>query len=70
MPRRYPADFRRKVTGPDRVRKTGRRGRRTTGTTAQTVYNWRNQDQIDRGLRARVSTALSASTTRCADTAP
>jgi transposase-like protein len=30
------------------------------GMTAQTVYNWRNQDQIDRGLRAGVSTSESA----------
>jgi transposase-like protein len=25
----------------------------------QTIYNWRNQDQIDRGLRAGVSTSES-----------
>ena len=30
------------------------------GITAQTVYNWRNQDQIDRGIRAGVSTSESA----------
>ena len=29
------------------------------GITAQTVYNWRNQDQIDRGVRAGVSTSES-----------
>jgi transposase-like protein len=30
------------------------------GVTAQTVYNWRNQDQIDRGVRAGTSTRESA----------
>ena len=30
------------------------------GVTAQTIYNWRNQDQVDRGLRAGVSSAESA----------
>ncbi len=30
------------------------------GITAQTVYNWRNQDQIDRGVREGVSTSESA----------
>jgi transposase len=30
------------------------------GVTAQTIYNWRNQDQIDRGERPGVTTAESA----------
>ena len=30
------------------------------GVSDQTIYNWRNQDQIDRGLRAGVSTVESA----------
>lgn len=30
------------------------------GITAQTVYSWRNQDQIDRGIRAGISTKESA----------
>ena len=33
------------------------------GITAQTVYNWRNQDQVDRGLRAGMSTGESAALT-------
>jgi transposase-like protein len=33
------------------------------GITAQTVYNWRNQDQIDRGLRVGSSTSESAELT-------
>ena len=33
------------------------------GLTAQTVYNWRNQDEIDRGLRAGLSTGESAELT-------
>jgi transposase-like protein len=30
------------------------------GVSDQTIYNWRNQHQIDRGLRAGVSTSESA----------
>lgn len=30
------------------------------GVTGQTIYNWRNQDLADRGLRPGVSTAESA----------
>lgn len=33
------------------------------GITAQTVYNWRNQDRIDRGVRAGISTSESAGLT-------
>jgi transposase-like protein len=33
------------------------------GITAQTVYNWRNQDQIDRGIRGGMSTSESAELT-------
>ena len=33
------------------------------GNTAQTVYNWRNQDQVDRGVRTGVSTRESAELT-------
>ena len=29
------------------------------GVTGQTIYNWRNQDLLDRGLRPGVSTAES-----------
>lgn len=30
------------------------------GVTAQSIYNWRNQDQVDRGLRAGVITTETA----------
>jgi len=30
------------------------------GVSDQTIYNWRNQDRIDRGLRAGMSTVESA----------
>ena len=36
---------------------------RQLGLTAQTVYNWRNQDQIDRGIRGGMSTSESAELT-------
>ena len=63
MPRRYPVEFRRKVL--DLIEK----GRPVAeiadqlGITAQTVYNWRNQNQVDRGLRAGASTSESAELT-------
>lgn len=49
MPRRYPAEFRRRAL--DLVRQ----GRRVTDVAAelgighQTIYNWRRQERIDRG---------------------
>lgn len=51
MPRRYPPEFRRKVL--DLIAS----GRKVTevacdlGVSGQTIYNWRNQDRIDRGER-------------------
>ena len=36
---------------------------RQLGITAQTVYNWRKQDQIDRGKRAGLSTTEPAELT-------
>ena len=52
MPRRYPVEFRRKVLDLIEAGKPVAEIAEQLGITAQTVYNWRNQDQIDRGLRA------------------
>lgn len=60
MPRRYPVEFRRKVL--DLIEA----GRPVTDlalglrVSDQTIYNWRRQDEIDRGLRAGLSTKESA----------
>ena len=60
MPRRYPVEFRRKVLDLIEAGKPVAEIAEQLGITAQTVYNWRNQDWIDCGLRAGVSTSESA----------
>lgn len=60
MPRRYPIEFRRNVLDLIDAGKPVVEIAVQLGITAQTVYNWRNQDQIDRGIRAGVSTSESA----------
>jgi transposase-like protein len=55
--RGYPAEFRRRVL--DLVA-AGRRVAEVAedlGITEQTIYNWRRQDRIDRGVEAGLSTA-------------
>jgi transposase len=63
VPRRYPVEFRRKVLDLIEAGKPVAEIAVQLGVTAQTVYNWRNQDQIDRGLRAGMSTTESAELT-------
>ena len=63
MPRRYPVEFRRKVLDLIEAGKPVAEIAVQLGMTAQTVYNWRNQDQIDRGIRAGMSTSESAGLT-------
>ena len=69
MPRRYPVAFRRKVLDLIEAGRLVAENAVQLGTTEQTVYNWRNQDRIDRGLRVWVSTSesapASASAARC-----
>lgn len=60
MPRGYPVEFRRKVLDLIEDGKPVAEIAAQLGITAQTVYNWRNQDQIDRGVRAGMSTRESA----------
>ena len=59
MPRKYPNEFRRKVLDLVEAGKPVAEIASELGVTGQTIYNWRNQDQIDRGLRPGVSTAES-----------
>ena len=63
MPRRYPVEFRRKVLDLIEAGKPVAEIAEQLGITAQTVYNWRNQDQVDRGIRAGLSTSESAELT-------
>ena len=63
MPRRYPVEFRRKVLDLIEAGRPVAEIAEQLGITAQTVYNWRNQDQVDRGLRAGLSTSESAELT-------
>lgn len=63
MPRRYPVEFRRKVLDLIAAGKPVAEVAAQLGITAQTIYNWRNQDQIDRGQRAGTSTGESAELT-------
>jgi transposase-like protein len=60
VPRRYPVEFRRKVLDLINAGRPVAEVAAELGITAQTVYNWRNQDEIDRGLRSGVSTSESA----------
>ena len=60
MPRRYPVEFRRKVLDLIEAGKPVAEIAVQLGITAQTVDNWRNQDQIDRGVRVGLSTKESA----------
>jgi transposase len=58
--RKYPVEFRRKVLDLIEAGKPVAEIAAQLGITAQTVHNWRNQDQIDRGLRGGTSTSESA----------
>ena len=63
MPKRYPAEFRRRVL--DLVAE----GRKVTqvaqdlGLSAQTIYSWRRQQDIDAGQRPGLTTAEAAELT-------
>jgi transposase len=59
VPRRYPVGFRRKVLDLIEAGRPVAEIAAQLGVSDQTIYNWRNQDQIDRGLRAGVSTSES-----------
>lgn len=59
MPRRYPNEFRRKVLDLVEAGKRVAEIAEQLGVTGQTIYTWRNQDLIDRGLRPGITTAES-----------
>ena len=55
MPRRYPVEFRRKVLDLIEAGRPVVEIAEQLGVSDQTIYNWRNQDRIDRGLRSGVT---------------
>jgi len=59
VPRRYPNEFRRKVLDLVEAGKRVAEIADQLGVTGQTIYTWRNQDLIDRGLRPGITTAES-----------
>ena len=59
MPRSYPAEFRRKVLDLVEAGRPVAEIAEQLGVTGQTIYNRRNQDLVDRGIRPGVSTAES-----------
>jgi transposase len=63
MPRRYPTEFRRKVLDLVESGRSVAEVAELVEVTAQTIYNWRNQDQIDRGLKLGVTSKEAAELT-------
>ena len=63
MPRRYPTAFRRKVLDLVEAGRPVAEVAEQLGVSTPTIYNWRNQDLVDRGLRPGVTTAESAELT-------
>jgi len=59
VPRRYLNEFRRKVLDLVEAGKPVAEIAELLGVTGQTIYTWRNQDLIDRGLRPGITTAES-----------
>ena len=59
MARSYAAEFRRKVLDLIEAGRPVAEIAQQLGVTGQTIYNWRNQDLVDRGLRPGVTTAES-----------
>ena len=57
MPRSYPGEFRRKVLDLVEAGRPVAEIAERLGVTGQTIYNWRSQDLIDRGIRPGVTTA-------------
>lgn len=63
MPYRYPPKFRRKVLDLLAAGRTVASVAADVGVTAQTIYTWRKQDAIDRGLEPGLSSTEHAELT-------
>jgi len=57
MPRSYPPEFRRKVLDLIAAGRTVAEVAADLGVSGQTIYTWRNQDQVDRGERPGVTSS-------------
>ena len=55
MPKRYPSEFRRRVLDLVAAGRSVASVAEDMGVSAQTIYNWRRQDAIDRGEAAGLS---------------
>ncbi len=60
MPKPYPPEFRRKVLDLLAAGRSVAALSADLGVSAQTIYNWRRQDAIDRGLAPGLSSTEQA----------
>jgi transposase-like protein len=60
MPKRYPSEFRRRVLDLVASGRSVASVAEDLGVSAQTIYNWRRQDEIDRGQVPGLSSAEQA----------
>lgn len=60
MPHRYPPEFRRKVLDLLAAGRSVASVAFDLGVSAQTIYNWRRQDRIDRGETSGLSSSEQA----------
>ena len=60
MPKRYPAEFRRRALELVRAGRSVKDVARLLEVSDQTIYSWRRQDQIDRGEVAGLTTPQHA----------
>lgn len=60
MPKRYPSEFRRKVLDLVAAGRSVASVAGDLGVSAQTIYNWRRQDAVDRGEAAGLSSSEQA----------
>ena len=60
MPRSYPPEFRRKVLDLIAAGRTVAAISADLGVSGQTIYTWRNQDRVDRGVRPGVTSTEQA----------
>lgn len=60
MPKRYPSEFRRRVLDLVAAGRSVASVAEDLGVSAQTIYNWRRQDAVDRGEAAGLSSLEQA----------
>jgi transposase-like protein len=60
MPKRYPSEFRRRVLDLVAAGRSVVSVAADLGVSAQTIYNWRSQDRIDRGAAPGITSSDEA----------